>query len=93
MMHECPPRIELCELRSHGKRLTCLVNGGDCLVDNGSPASCLRYSWVKAVQAKTAQVARLEQELKVLSSQEHTQAVFWPELPDGEAIGPQEQEI
>jgi hypothetical protein len=48
---------------------------------------------MKTVKAKAAQVARLEQDLKMLCSPEHTRAVFFPELPDGEAIASQEQGI
>jgi hypothetical protein len=93
MMHECPPPIKLCEFLYQGKRQTCTANGLDCLVDTGSPDSCLRYSWTKTAKAKAAQVARLEQDLKVLCPPEPTQAVFFPELPDGEAIASQEQGI
>lgn len=56
-MSECPylQSRDLKPSREHphgGVRLICEINKLQCLVDNGSPEQCLRYSWVKTLEGE-----------------------------------------
>jgi len=44
----------------------CTANNLRCMVDDGGPAGCIRFAWIKQVQSKTAKIAQLSAELQAL---------------------------
>jgi hypothetical protein len=63
------PIYKPCEFDRYWK---CTVTGTACLADaRDNPSQhCLRYSWVKRLQSKTAQIARLHEELIAITQEE-----------------------
>lgn len=48
-------------------RVVCNCNGLLCQVDDGDSQHCLRFTWVKKVQKKTAELVKIQDELNRLA--------------------------